>query len=191
MAVRITSVCSASTNARLLLRCTRALTCHYRSYCYDNPKYECESEKKKKRKEKKNTALTVNFQPLPVITASLFGCTKAHVPQAAFSSSVFFFSFLPCQINRELQRFLFPLKIQKSHKRGANSPFLMTVWSAIIILWSSTCWWRTEKENRSSNERSEAQTNTNNCGIKFNICSINDLFFSRSLFHSYHTKQRQ
>ena len=91
VAARITSVCSASTNTRLLLCCTRALTCHYRSYCYDNPKYECESEKKKKRKEKKNTALTVNFQPLPVITASLFGCTKAHVPQAAFSRSVFFF----------------------------------------------------------------------------------------------------
>lgn len=61
-----------------------ALTCHYRSNCYDNSNM---SEGKKK------TAFTGNFQLMPVRTASLFSCTKASVVQSAFSQTFFWSHF--------------------------------------------------------------------------------------------------
>lgn len=73
-----------------------------------------------------NTLLTVHFQPLPVITASLCGCTKRHM----YPRLHFFRFFLASWLNTKI-----------------CLPFLITVWSAIIILWSSTCCRREQKKS--------------------------------------------
>jgi len=88
-----------------------ALTCHY-SNCYDNCKY-VESEKKHCA-HSTFLALASNY------------CIFIWLYKDSISQNVFF-------------SFLFKVGELRGQKHAMDSPFLMTVWSAIISLWSSTC----------------------------------------------------